>query len=115
AGEGLGYNTTFRTSRASRIAALPIGYGDGLNRLLSNRGRAIIRGAFAPIVGRVSMDITLVDVTDVPDAATGDDVILIGEAGGQRIDAWEHAQHCNTIPYEILCNIGRRVPRIPVP
>jgi alanine racemase len=112
AGEALGYNGTFVTSKPSLIAALPVGYADGLNRLLSNKGRVIVRGAYAPIVGRVSMDITLTDVTGIPGVSIGDEVILIGQSDRLRIDAWEHSYHCGTIPYEILCNISKRVPRV---
>jgi alanine racemase len=112
AGQALGYNGTFVTSRASVIASLPVGYADGLNRLLSNKGRAIVRDAYAPIVGRVSMDITLIDVTDLDHVSRGDEVIILGRSEHCRIDAWEHAYHCGTIPYEILCNISKRVPRL---
>jgi alanine racemase len=111
AGSALGYNGTFVTSQQSRIAVLPVGYADGLSRRLSSCGRVIVRGVFAPIVGRVSMDITLVDVTDVPRLEVGDEVILIGSGGGLRITAWDHATAAGTIPYEVLCNISKRVPR----
>jgi len=111
-GQALGYNGTFVTSRASVIAALPVGYADGLNRLLSNKGRVIVGDAYVPIVGRVSMDITLIDVTDLDRVSIGDEVIIIGRSEHCRIDAWEHAYHCGTIPYEILCSISKRVPRV---
>lgn len=111
AGSALGYNGTFVTSRPSRIAVLPVGYADGLSRRLSSRGQVILRGTCAPIVGRVSMDITLVDVTDVPGVQIGDEVILIGASGSLRITAWDHANAAGTIPYEVLCNISKRVPR----
>ena len=113
-GQALGYSGTFVTTRPSTIAALPVGYADGLNRLLSNKGRVIVRDSYAPIVGRVSMDITLVDVTDVDRVSVADEVIIIGRSEQCRIDAWEHAYHCDTIPYEILCNISKRVPRVHV-
>lgn len=111
AGSALGYNGTFVTGRRSRIAVLPVGYADGLSRRLSSCGRVIVRGAFAPIVGRVSMDVTLIDVTDVPGVEIGDEVNLIGSSGGLRITAWDHATAAGTIPYEVLCNISKRVPR----
>src|SRR6185312_11685609 len=76
AGSALGYNGTFVTSRSSRIAVLPVGYADGLNRRLSSHGQVMVRGVRAPIVGRISMDVTLVDVTDVPGVQIGDEVIL---------------------------------------
>ncbi|HZR30860.1 MAG TPA: alanine racemase [Terriglobales bacterium] len=111
-GQHVGYNGTYVAGRESRLAVLPVGYADGLNRMLSSRGRVIVRGKYAPIVGRVSMDITLVDVTDVPHTETGDEVLLIGASGDLSITAWEHAQIASTIPYEILCNVSSRVPRL---
>lgn len=110
-GSALGYNGTYVTGRSSRIAVLPVGYADGFNRRLSSCGRVLVRGACAPIVGRVSMDLSLVDVTDVPGVEIGDEVILIGASGGLRITAWDHANAAGTIPYEVLCNISKRVPR----
>jgi alanine racemase len=112
AGTALGYGRTFITARASRVATLPIGYADGLRRALSNQGRVIVRGCFAPIVGRVSMDLTLVDVTDARDVALGDEVVVIGERGGLRIAAEDLAAQCGTISYEIVCGISARVPRV---
>jgi alanine racemase len=111
AGESLGYGRTFTTSRESRIATIPVGYADGLRRALSNNGRALLRGVSAPIVGRVSMDLTLIDVTDIPEAAAGDHVTLIGPSGDQRIRAEDVAEAAGTISYEVVCGIGRRVPR----
>jgi alanine racemase len=90
---------------------LPVGYADGYNRQLSNRGRAIVREHYAPIVGQVSMDLTLADVTGIPGVAVGDEVILLGDGEGLRVDALEHAELANSTPYEILCNISKRVPR----
>ena len=110
-GSALGYNGTYVTSRPSRIAVLPVGYADGLNRRLSSCGRVLVRSAYAPLVGRISMDISLVDVTDVAGVEIGDEVILIGARGGLRITAWDHANAAGTIPYEVLCNISKRVPR----
>jgi len=111
ANQALGYNGTYVTRIPSRIAVLPVGYADGLNRQLSSRGRVILRGKYAPIVGRISMDLTLIDVTAIPGADVGDDVILIGEFGDLEITAREHASLAGTIPYEILCGISKRVPR----
>jgi len=111
AGSALGYNGIFVTSRPSRIAVLPVGYADGLSRRLSSRGQVIVRGACAPMVGRISMDVTLVDVTDVPGVQIGDEVVLIGASGSLRITAWDHAKVADTIPYEVLCNISKRVAR----
>ncbi|MGH9358763.1 MAG: alanine racemase [Terriglobia bacterium] len=112
AGAPLGYGASFFTRRPSRIATLPVGYADGLSRALSNRGHVIVRGRFARIVGSVSMDLTLVDVTDIPGVSVGDEVTLIGDSTGCSITAAEVAQAIGTIPYEVLCSIGKRVPRI---
>jgi alanine racemase len=112
AGQAIGYGGTFITERPSRIAVLPVGYADGFHRLLSNRGRVIIRGEYAPVAGRVSMDLTTIDVTAIPGIEPGDEVTLLGESNGKSIDAGEHARLCETIPYEILCSISKRVPRI---
>lgn len=111
AGRYVGYNGTFLTTRRTRIAALPIGYADGLNRKLSNRGRFIVRDRFAPILGRISMDISLIDVTEIPDAEVGDTVLVIGSSETRTVSAWDHAHLSDTIAYEILCAISERVPR----
>ena len=110
-GQALGYGGTFLAKSPTRIAVLPLGYADGLVRKLSNRGRVIVRGHYAPIVGRISMDLTLVDVTGIPDVVLGDEVILIGASGSCSVDAWEQARLADTLPYEILCGISKRVPR----
>jgi len=110
-GERLGYGGTFETERDSLIATLPIGYNDGYRRGLSNRGRVIVRGEFAPVVGRVSMDLTLIDVTDVGEVAVNDRVTLLGKEGDATITAEDVAQLAGTISYEITCGIGDRVPR----
>ena len=109
AGETLGYGRTFRTTRDSIIATLPIGYHDGYSRSLSNCGRVIVNGIFAPVVGRISMDWTIVDVTDVPHTAVGDKVTVIGSAGGQSITAEDLAGELGTISYEVTCGINNRV------
>jgi alanine racemase len=111
AGHALGYGGTFVTKRPSRVAVLPVGYADGYNRELSNQGRVIVRGEYAPIVGRISMDLTLVDVTSIPGAGVGDEVILLGSSGSATVSAIDLADFCRTIPYEILCGISKRVPR----
>lgn len=111
AGETAGYNATFHAPRKSRLALLPVGYADGFNRLLSNRGSVLVRGQRAPIAGRISMDLTTVDVTDISGVEIGDEVVLIGEQGKEGITAYNHADAAQTIPYEILCNLGARVPR----
>jgi alanine racemase len=111
-GEKLGYGTTFETHRDSLIATLPIGYDDGYSRALSNRGRVIVRGEFAPVVGRVSMDMTLIDVTDVAHVETNDRVILLGAEKAREITAEEIGERAGTISYEVTCGISNRVPRI---
>jgi alanine racemase len=112
AGHAIGYGTTFHTTRVSRIATLPVGYADGYNRRLSNRGEVLVRGRRAPIVGRVSMDLTTIDVTDIADAAVGDEVVLLGAQKGDEITAEELAAKLDTISYEVFCNVGARVPRV---
>jgi len=107
----LGYGGTYVTKAPAHVAVLPVGYADGFNRQLSNRGRVILREHYAPIVGRISMDLTLVDVTGIPGVSVGDEVILLGAGEGLSVDALEHAELANSTPYEILCNISKRVPR----
>lgn len=110
-GESISYGRTFTTSRRSIIATVTTGYADGYNRLLSNRGFVMIKGHKAPIVGRICMDQTLVDVTDIPDVKMGDVVILMGEDGVLSYNADDMAKDLNTIGYEIVCNISKRVQR----
>ena len=112
AGTCIGYGRTFVTKRNSLIATLPVGYADGYRRLLSNRAVVLVRGKRAPVVGRVSMDLTTVDVTDIRNVQQGDEVVLLGRQGDARISADEMAAWANTISYEIFTSIGARVPRI---
>ncbi len=111
ADQPLGYGATYVTKAPAHVAVLPVGYADGYNRQLSNRGRVIVREHYAPIVGRISMDLTLADVTGIPGIGVGDEVILLGTGEGLSVDALEHAELANSTPYEILCNISKRVPR----
>jgi len=111
-GHAIGYGTTFFTARASRIATLPLGYADGYRRGLSNRGEVLVRGQRVPIVGRVSMDLVTIDVTGVPDAALGDEVVLLGRQGDQEITVEELAAKLDTISYEVFCGVSARVPRV---
>ncbi len=111
ANQPLGYGATYVTKAPAHVAVLPVGYADGYNRQLSNRGRVMVREHYAPIVGRISMDLTLVDVTGIQGVAVGDEVILLGTCDGMTVDALEHAELANSTPYEILCNISKRVPR----
>jgi alanine racemase len=111
ANQALGYGGTYVTKAPARIAVLPVGYADGLNRALSSRGRVIVREHYAPILGRISMDLTLADVTGLPGIAVGDEVVLLGAVDGLSVDAREHAELASTNVYEILCAISKRVPR----
>jgi alanine racemase len=111
AGQAIGYSGAYVTPGPARIAALPVGYADGLSRQLSSRGRVIVHDQYAPIVGNVSMDITLVDITGVPGAEIGAEVIILGQSEHCSLTAEDHARLAGTIPYEILCNISKRVPR----
>ncbi|MEP6704686.1 MAG: alanine racemase [Acidobacteriota bacterium] len=112
AGETVGYGRTFATKVDSLIATVPIGYQDGYSRTLSSSGRAIVRGAYAPVAGRISMDWTTLDVSDVDGVEMGDEVTLIGETDGLKISAEDLAKATGTISYEITCGINRRVPRL---
>lgn len=112
AGASVSYGRTFVAPRDMRIATLPIGYADGLSRLLSGRGQALVLGRRVPILGRVCMDMTMVDVTHLPGVRVGDEAVLIGRQGGEAITADEIAGLTGTISYEVLCRVGPRVPRI---
>jgi alanine racemase len=111
-GETVGYGCTFEASRKTLVATIPIGYDDGYMRALSNRGHAIIRGVFATVVGRISMDLTLIDVTNVPDVQVDDEVILMGHTGELAITAEELGKTAGTLSYEVTCGISERVPRV---
>jgi alanine racemase len=111
-GCGIGYGRTFITRRPTRIATIPVGYGDGLGWPLSNQGEALIRGKRVPIAGRISMDMCTLDISHVPECIVGDEVVLMGEQGGERITADEIAAKVYSISYEILCALGKRAPRV---
>ena len=111
-GYGIGYGSTYITSKETRIATIPVGYGDGYPFILSNLGEALIRGKRAPIVGRVSMDMCTIDVTHIPDCAVGDEVVLLGKQGEEYISANDIAAKAKTISYEVLCALGKRAPRV---
>jgi len=111
-GNALGYGGTFTTKRESLIGVLPLGYADGYPRLLSNRASVMVHGKKAPVVGRISMDLTLVDLTDIPEAKEGDEVLLFGTQGESKLSVEEVATWADTISYEILCGVSSRVPRI---
>ncbi len=107
----ISYGSTYVTTETSRIASIPVGYADGYSRSFSNRGEVLIRGKRAPIVGRVCMDQFLVKINHIPEAKEGDEVIVYGSQNEEKITVEEVATTLNTINYEILCSIGKRVPR----
>lgn len=111
-GRNVSYGRTYTTSRWTRIGVLPVGYGHGYPWQLSNRGQVLIRGQRAPIIGRVTMDLTMVDATDIDAIALGDEVVLWGEQAGARIGLDEVAGWAQTIPYDLLCSMGKRVVRV---
>lgn len=115
AGAPVGYGALFRASRPSRIATIPMGYADGLSRALTNRGHVLVRGKRAPIAGAVSMDMTMIDVTDIPGVALRDEAVVLGAQEGplgkDAISADEIADAIGTIPWEVLTSVSRRVPR----
>jgi alanine racemase len=112
AGQFISYGRTYQTRRTTRVGVLPVGYGHGLPWLLSNRGEVLIRGRRAPMIGRVTMDLTMVDVTEIPSVALGDEAVLWGEQQGARITLEEVAERAETLSYEILCSMGKRVVRV---
>lgn len=112
ANEYIGYNQNFKTNKKTKIATIPVGYADGYSRGLSNKSKVIINGTLAPIIGNVCMDQIMVDVSEIKDVATSDEVILLGSDGDIKFDAEDMANILNTISYEVLCLIGRRTPRI---
>jgi alanine racemase len=111
-GYGIGYGRSYVTSRNTRVATIPIGYGDGYGVILSNQGEVLIQGLRCPIIGRVSMDMCTVDVSDLPECEIGDEVVLLGRQGNEEITADEIAARVQTISYEVLCALGKRAPRI---
>ncbi len=111
-GEYVGYGCTFRATRAMRLAVIPVGYYDGYDRRLSGRGHVLIRRRRAPIVGRVCMNMTMIDVSDIRAAGIGDAVTLIGKDDGETVSADSLAALCGTIHYEIIARLGRHIPRV---
>jgi alanine racemase len=113
-GWGISYGPTFVTSRPSRIATLPLGYGDGWSRALSNRASALVRGTRVPLVGNVAMDAVMADVTDVPGppVGVGDEFVLIGAQDGERITTAEVAAARGTNSWEVVTNLSARLPRV---
>jgi len=110
-GTAVSYGHIWRAEKPSVIGTVPIGYGDGISRHLSNRGHVLVKGKRVPIVGRVCMDQLMVDLTDVPEARVGDEVVILGRQGRERIMVDEVAGLLDTINYEIICQLGQRIPR----
>ncbi|MBU4376958.1 MAG: alanine racemase, partial [Candidatus Omnitrophica bacterium] len=111
-GMSISYGRTYITQKPTVIATLPIGYADGYGRILSNKAKVLVRGEKAPVVGKVTMDQTMVDVGHIEGVKLGDEVVLIGKQGNNEISCEELARLAGTIPYEIVCSITNRVPRI---
>jgi alanine racemase len=111
-GTSVGYARTWKATRQTRIATLAVGYADGLPRLLTNKGHVLIGGSKAPIIGRVTMDMTMVDVTGLRPCRIGDEAVLLGHQGPEEITVSQIAEWAQTNPYEILCGLGPRVPRV---
>ena len=110
-GEGVGYAARFVTKRPSRIAVINAGYADGVVRARTNRGFALLKGKCVPLVGIISMDLTMLDVTEIPSAAVGDIVTIYGQDGAARIDVSDVAREIGTVTSDLLCALGRRVPK----
>ncbi len=113
-GDVVGYNGTFVATEPMRLALLTVGYADGLFRNLGNRFSLLVRGRRAPIAGRISMNHTVIDVTEIPDAAVGDEVVIIGSQGDESISAYDHADAAGTIPWEVIVRLSSRIERIAV-
>jgi alanine racemase len=114
ANAAVGYNGTFVATEPMRLALIAVGYADGLDRRLGNRFSLLVRGLRAPLVGRISMDQAVLDVTEIPGVAPGDEVVILGEQGSETITAFDHAEAAGTIPWEVFTRIGPRVARIAV-
>lgn len=112
AGRQISYGGTYTTTKEERIATIPVGYGDGYPRSLSNKGYVLIHGKKAPICGRVCMDQFMVNVTDIPEVKTGDEVTLLGRDGSERITAEELGDLSHRFNYEFVCDLGKRIPRV---
>jgi alanine racemase len=111
-GSSVGYGRTWTFSRNSKIAVIPVGYWDGYDRKFSNNSRVLVRGRFAPVIGRVAMNMIIADVTDIPMVAPEDEVVLLGKMGHQELSAEEMATRISTINYEIVTRINPTIPRV---
>jgi alanine racemase len=113
-GAVVGYNGTFIATEPMRLALIAAGYADGLDRRLGNRFSLLVRGQRTPLVGRISMDQAVLDVTEIPDVEAGDEVVILGSQGEETITAFDHAEATGTIPWEVFTRIGARVQRVSV-
>jgi alanine racemase len=111
-GTPISYGRAFTTQRESLIGTLALGYADGLSRSLTGKGRVLLRGTYAPIVGRICMDQCMIDVTDIPEASQGDETIVMGSHGEKRVSAEEIGEKTGTVSYEVLCGFGQRLPKV---
>lgn len=112
AGTGISYGSTYITKRTTKVATIPVGYADGYSRNLSNVGKVIIRGKYAPIIGRICMDYFMVDVTDIENVSQGDTVTLLGKDGDCEISVETLSDWSHSFPYEMICTVGKRIPRV---
>jgi len=113
-GAVVGYNGTFVATEPMRLALIAVGYADGLDRQLGNHFNLLVRGQRAPLVGRISMDQSVIDVTEIPGVAAGDEVVILGCQGTESLTAYDHAKTAGTIPWEVFTRIGERVPRVAI-
>jgi alanine racemase len=111
-GTSVGYGRSFMTKRKTRIGTIPLGYADGYPRLLSNRGEVLIKGKRAPIIGRVCMDAFMVDLNSIPKVRIGEEVVLLGKQGKEKIDAHQIGNWTESFSYEIVSRMGKRLPRV---
>lgn len=111
-GSTIGYGGTFKISRHTRVATIPIGYKDGFSRYFSNLGKVLLNGEFVSIIGRVCMDRCFIDVTDLSDVNVGSEVVIFGNQKDKTILVESAAELIDTIPYEVVCSLGRKVPKI---
>ncbi|MCR5608196.1 MAG: alanine racemase [Lachnospiraceae bacterium] len=112
AGYGISYNSTYVTNKTTKIATVPVGYADGFPRQLSSKGRVLINGQYAPIIGRICMDQFMVDVTDIEDVKEFDEVVIVGKSKDKYISVEEQAKLSGSFNYEFVCDIGKRIPRV---
>ena len=111
-GESVGYGRTFFTKRRTKIGTIPLGYADGYPWQLSNRGKVLVNGKRVPVIGRVCMDAFMVDLTGLPNVKIGEEVVLLGRQGKEKIEAHQIAKWANSFSYEIVSRMGKRLPRV---